>query len=292
MMRARPRQAGFTLVELIVVIVLIGILAGSMVMYFKPAILNYMAVARRASLSNMADGALRKLTTEVRSAVPNSIRLITPQCVELVPTTDGGRFRMAPDTVWDVATPSNASAFLDMTSAKNSFDVLTPFITLPVVGDYVVIDNQTAADVYAGTNRATISAIGAAPAISVGRHKIVLSAPTQFPLGYAGGSFVIVPKAQQAVQYSCVGASGPNPSGTGTGKLYRFSQYGFNSTAACQAPTASTPVVASKLSSCSFSYNPNQGATQQSGFLQVQLGLSEENETVTLTFGAHVDNAP
>lgn len=296
-MKLRPaHQSGFTLVELIVVIVLTGILAGAMIMYFKPAILNYLSVARRASLTNIADSAVRVMTSEVHTAVPNSIRLISNTCVEMVPTSDGGRFRIAPDTVWDANNPANPSAWMDLTAPKSQFDVLTEFSTVPAVGDFVVIGNQSASDVYAGTNRAAIAAIGNAPSPSVGTKRITLAQATQFPLGYEGGSFVVVPNAQQAVSYSCyfdpnIGRVDAN--GTGTGVLYRLSKYGFKAAPSCPAAAAATSaIVATKVSNCTFSYNPNQGATQQSGYLQVQLELTETKESVTMTFGAHVDNAP
>ncbi|MEO7576900.1 MAG: prepilin-type cleavage/methylation domain-containing protein, partial [Massilia sp.] len=240
---------------------------------------------------NIADSAVRVMTTEVYTAVPNSIRLIGNRCVEMVPTTDGGRFRMAPDTTWDTINPANPSAWMDLSEPKSKFDVLTAFSSTPAAGDFVVIGNQSAADVYAGTNRAAIAAIGAPPSSTLGQSRITLAQATQFPLGYEGGSFVIVPNAQQAVSYSCT--IGTDANGTGTGVLTRYSKYGFNSAPICpSAANATAAVVATKLSNCSFSYDPNQGATQQSGYLQVQLELTETKESVTMTFGAHVDNAP
>lgn len=293
MMQQRSGRQGFTLVELIVVIVLTGILGGGMVMFFKPAIQNYLAVEKRASLTNMADGAMRLITTEVRSAVPNSLRVTGTDCVELVPTSDGGRFRIAPDTAWDLANAATPSAYLDMSDVKIAFDVLTPFSTMPAADDWVVIGNQTASDVYTGKNRAAIASVSAAPDASLGRHRIKLKTATQFPLGYEGGSFVIVPNAKQAVTYRCVNPGLNAGTGTGTGTLYRMSRYGFNTAQGCPAaPPATTPIVASKLTTCVFSYNPHEGATQQSGFLEVRLGLSDAEESATLVFSVHVDNAP
>ena len=285
-------RAGFTLVELIVVIVLTGILAGGMVMYFKPAIENYLAVQRRSTLSNLADGAVRTINTEIRTAVPNSIRLIGgDQCVEFVPTSDGGRYRMGPDTVNDALPGATPSAFIDTSTAVTQFDVLSQFTSRPVVGDHVVIGNQTAGDVYAGSNRALISAVGDAPA-GLGTLRITLAAAQQFPIGYDGGRFVIVPKAKEAVIYRCVDVGIDSATGTGKGTLVRYSRYGFNPAGICPPAGMVTSTLATKVSSCSFTYNPNEGATQQSGYLQVQLGLSQNSETATLSFGSHVDNMP
>lgn len=292
MTRPSHPQAGFTLVELIVVIVLTGILAGGMVMYFKPAIENYLSVQRRAGLSSLADGAVRMMNTEIRSAVPNSIRLIDgDQCVEFVPTSDGGRYRMGPDIVWDNVAGNQRSAFIDTTEEVTAFDVLSTFTTQPQVGDHVVIANQTAGDVYAGSNRAAISAIGPSPDPSVGTARITITPARQFPLGYDGGRFVIVPNAKQSVIYRCINAT-MDDNGTGKGTLVRYSRYGFNAAATCPPANMVTATLATKVSDCSFSYNPNEGATQQSGYLQVQLSLSQNSETATLSFGVHVDNMP
>ncbi len=68
---------------------------------------------------------------------------------------------------------------------------------------------------------------------------------------------------------------------------------GFNAAApgACPA-TAGADVLATGLRSCRFLYTANQGATQQSGFVSVQLELTRSSETASLVFGAHVANTP
>ncbi|MES2126211.1 MAG: prepilin-type N-terminal cleavage/methylation domain-containing protein [Pseudomonadota bacterium] len=289
------RARGFTLVELIVVIVITGILAGTLIMYFKPALQSYLDVGRRAGMTDMADGAVRIMSRDIRSAVSNSVRLISGTCVEMVPASDGGRFRAAPDTVWDAANPGNPSMPIDGSSAVTAFDVLTPFAATPtpaaLASDFVVIDNQNTDDVYTGANRAAIASVGNAPATSVGAARITLSSAKQFPIGYDGARFVIVPNAQQAVSYVCSGV-GIDADGTGTGILYRASAYGFNSVASCPVVGSGTAIVATKIASCGFTYSANQGATQQSGYVEISLKLADHGESATLNFGAHVDNVP
>lgn len=296
-MKMKSRQAGFTLVELVMVIVITGVIASTMVIFFKPAFDSYLAVGRRAGLTDLTDTAMRKMTRDIRLAVPNSIRLATAQCFELMPTSTGGRYRAAPDTVWDAANPADPSQPMDMSAAISVFDVLTTLTssTTTMAGDWVVIDNQNTNDVYEGTNRAAIQSVGTPPvaAPSLGAHRITLTAATQFPSGYDGGRFVVVPNAQRAVFYVCANP-GLDANGDGTGKVYRFANYGFKaaSPAACPVPVAATPVLVSNVESCSFVYSPNQGATQQSGFVEVQLKVTQKNEPVSLVYGAHVDNVP
>jgi MSHA biogenesis protein MshO len=291
------RQRGFTLVELIVVMVVTGVLVGGISVFFLPSVNNYLAVGRRAGLTDMMDGATRAMSRDIRAAVPNSIRIATSQCFELVPTSAGGRYRTAPDTAWDAtAAAADRSLPLDTTTSSSGFDVTSPLNPLPAAGDLVVIDNQNGEDVYTGANTQAIAAVDAPPSTGgnppLGLHRITLTAAKQFPVGYEGGRFVVVPAAQQAVFYVCANANKVN--GTGTGTLYRFSGYGLNAAApsSCPIPNASTPMLATKVESCEFIYNPNAGAAQDAGYMQMKLKLTDKDESVQILFGTHADNVP
>lgn len=279
------RQHGFSLVELVIVVVLVGVLGGILAMQIAPAMQGYLAVGKRAALTDQADTALRRIVQEVRAAVPNSLRLGNAQCLELVPTIDGGRFRAGPD----VTSGRSGDAYLDYDVAATQFDVMTPFTTQPAVGDLVVIGNQNPGDVYGGSNVSTINSVAnhVAPDDWKGAHRLGVT-PTRIPFGYQDGRFVVVPGGEQAVSYVCEGAGLQD--GTGQGTLYRVVR-GLAPTQSCTVPD-DAPVLASKVAGCAFVYSPNQGATQQSGFVQLQLTLADGGESVTLTLGAHVSNVP
>ena len=297
-MNAPAPARGFTLIELIFVIVIGSTMAAALIVFFKPAVDGYIATRSRANLTDQADTALRRMVQDVRLAVPNSIRTPGSQCFELVPTSTGGRFRAGPDTLNDSGPNCppgpDCSAPLDTSQATTTFDVLTPLSATPAVGDWIVVGNQTPADVYGGANRAAIVApVAASPNAAYGRQRITI-APTQFPLGYDGARFSVVPNAQQAVFYVCSGADGTlDAFGNGKGTLFRLKQYGFNAgyPSACPSP-ASGDVLATRVRSCSFVYDPNQGATQQSGFVWMEVDLAHNGESAHLTMGAHVANGP
>lgn len=283
------KARGFTLVELVMVIMITGILAATLTVFLKPAIDSYFDARRRADLTDTADTALRRMSQDIRSAVPNSVRSVSATCFQLVPTIAGGRYRMASDTVNDTPGPlpcapsATCSAPLDVTQATTVFDVLSPLATVPApaANDWVVIDNQNAGDVYAGTNRAQISAIAIPARSSDGLYQITV-ASASFPSGYGGGRFVVVPNATQTVFYSCTGSPL---------NLYRtVAAFNANQATTCAATTGA--VVATDVASCIFVYNPNQGATQQSGFVWMRLELNQSNESVVLAHGVHVDNVP
>lgn len=284
----KKKTAGFTLVELIVVMVITGIVAGVVTLFVAPAFQNYAIAERRANLTHQADTALRRIVTEVRTAVPNSLRLQSP-CLEMVPTSEGGRVRMLTD-------PTIAqSDALDLSVADTGFDVLTPMsVGAGPNTDWVVVGNLNTDDVYTGASRAQMAATALPVPAGTGTRYITLAgAGKQFPFGYDGGRFVIVPDSQQAVTYVCEGA-GLNAEGTGTGTLARISHYGFLAGQQCPIanPAATRAVVATRVSACNFVYSPNQGVVQQSGFVQLQLTLADHGEAVTLTVGSQVENAP
>ncbi|WP_088285623.1 type II secretion system protein [Ideonella sp. A 288] len=287
MPRPSPRPpAGFTLVEMILAIVVFGVLASTATVFMRPMVTAYVDTFHRTALVDATDTALRRMQRDVQLAVPNSIRSPSSDCFEVVPTSAGGRFRTAADTI------TAGSAVLDTATATTAFDVLTPLASVPAAGDWVVVDNQNPSDVYTGANRAAVSAVST-PAAALGRHRIAV-ASTQFPLGYDGGRFVVVPDAQKAVFYVCGGADGTlDAAGNGRGTLVRLSNYGFNAAmpAACPAIGAGA-VLATGVRSCRFVYDPNQGATQQNGFLSIQLELARHGETASLVLGAHVVNVP
>jgi MSHA biogenesis protein MshO len=181
---------------------------------------------------------------------------------------------------------------LDTTQATSSFDVLTPLAGNPSMGDVVVVGNQVPEQVYGGVNRAAITAV-TTPDTRYGKHRLSITA-TQFPNGYDGGRFMIVPASQGPVFYSCTGADGSvDANGNGRGRLMRMMAYGYNAAYPGSCPDTSTAhVLASQVVSCQFVYDPNQGATQQSGFVWMQLELARAGEAAHMAIGAHVANGP
>jgi MSHA biogenesis protein MshO len=293
-----PRQSGFTLVELVVVMVLMGIIAASFMVFFKPTLDGYFDARRRADLTDIADTALRKISQDVRRAVPNSLNVVDATttsdnvaCVQLVPTVGGGRYRTGPDLTNDDATcpvSGVCAAFPDTSAsagATPTFDVLVSRFsgTDPIMlGASVVINNQNGDDVYdpalgTGLSRATITnTVAAPPRPAFGTHRVMLSRnPTAG--GYAAGRFQIVAAAEPSVIYSCAG-----------GRLTRKNVGSFVKQTVCPVDGE---VLATDLKSCEFQYNANMGG-QQSGYLWMTIVLERQSEAVTLAHGSHVDNIP
>lgn len=267
-------QAGFTLVEMIVAIVITGIAAAMVSFFIRTPILSYFDALHRAELADMADTAVRRMSRDVHLALPNSIRTPNQSCFEYLPTSTGGRYRA------DV--PGNP---LNFSAATTTFDVLGGMTPIPASNDRVVVYNLgiPGADAYAGDNAATVAGATAA--------SVTLSAAKLFPFASPGNRFHVIPHDELGVFYVCAGA-GIDASGDGTGTLYRYANYGINSATPTACPTipSGTPVLARNLSSCSFSYA--SGITERSGLISMRLAITRNSETVTLYHEVHVNNVP
>lgn len=283
---------GFTLVELVIVIAITGVMASTLIVFFMPATDAYFDARRRAGLSDAADTALRRMARDVRLAVPNSIRIVGNKCFELLPTSTGGRYRMAADASDSpgCAPSATCSAPLDTSQPSTGFDVLSALNTVPAVGDWVVIGNQNPSDVYSGTNRTKITAV-TSPNAQFGAYRFSFT-NARFPTGYEGGRFSVVPDngGAPAVFYVCNGV-GMDGNGNGTGTLYRITR-DIVAAYPSSCPSSGGAVVATQVSACSFVYNSSTGSTQQNGLVSMMLEVAEAGERVSLSYAAHVDNVP
>jgi MSHA biogenesis protein MshO len=268
-------QAGFTLVEAIVVITATAILSAAVAVFLRKPIDQYMDLDRRSSISDIADTASRRVARDLRLALPNSIRLTGDQCIEFLPTITGGRYRA------DVDGAGGGNVF-QAEQVITQIDVIGAMPSVPNVNDYLVVYNLgiPGADAYEGNNRSVITSASA---------NNIQFAPQTFKLASPGQRFQVISGAEQAVSYVCDNVGPNDANGNGTGRLLRFSGYGINTASACPSSLNSS-VLASNLSVCKFTYGA--GVTERSALVQIRLAVTQANETVNLYHDVHVNNVP
>lgn len=269
----RDSQPGFTLVELIVVIAVVGILASVVAVFIRNPVEGYLAASRRAELVDIADTALLRIARDARTALPNSLRVTQAggaYYLEFLPVAAGGRYREA-------LTGAGTGDILDFTSgADASFDVLGPAVGASP-GQHLVIYNlglDAATDAWQGGNRRAVASNGSVSQLAF------TATGSPFPLESPGRRFFL---ANPPVSYVCdpaahtltrhwgyaIGASQPTPPGGGSQAL-----------------------LATRVKDCAFVYDP--GASQRLGqltlWIQLENAEGDNAESVSLYREVAVNN--
>lgn len=289
-MKPRIPQAGFSLIELIVVVVLLGVLASGAGMLISNPIEAYEAQVRRQQLVDQGEMALRQIARDVRRALPNSIR-ITPvgggSALEMVNVVDGGRYRDEEGGIYT----ADPNYVLDFSATDQVFNLLGS-LNNPAEFDpnnRLVIYN-TSENIYAEavdvddqgiiTNAGTsASVVTLNPGVNQ-EDQITLSNPFRFTQQSPGQRLFFV---DSSISYIC------DPAGS---RILRYAGYGFRAaqpTAPADFGVASGKVV-SALSACSFNYSA--GSATRGGILTVEITISDSGESVNLLHQIHVMNLP
>ncbi|MFV1982855.1 MAG: type II secretion system protein J [Thiohalomonadales bacterium] len=123
---------GFTLIELVIVIVLLGVIATISSKFFTNTIIGYNDADLRIELSHMGRIAIEKVTRELRNAMPRTIR-VNNSCIEFIPVISSAHYQ---DQAVIYSSPAVASMPLSVSGqavAVNQVDVFNLNFT-PQVG--------------------------------------------------------------------------------------------------------------------------------------------------------------
>ncbi len=290
----RHRQDGFTLVELVVVLVLTGILAGLASRFITEPIEAYAAVSRRAELVSIAEIAMNRIARDVAQALPNSLRVgCGGRCVEMLHVLAGGRYRSAP--------PGDALSF-NPADDDRRFAVIGPLAPAvpPVPGSgpgdclagratCVAVYNTgfRGSNAWAGDNIATLTGIEKSPLHLRFDNRGFSGGQRAFPAPSPRRRFFLL---DGPLKYLCDRTAGT---------LTRHSGYSIEADetavdsaaelAALDNPSEAA-LLADHVADCRFDYRA--GAATRNGVLQVYLVIEANGERVALSQQLQVENRP
>ena len=260
---------GFTLIELIMVIVIVGVLATLSTNIITIPTKSYLDLSRRTTLVDVVEMALRRMQRDIRRALPNSIRITGGgTVVEMLHTVDGGRYRK-----------SGSGNILNFTTSDIGFDVigvLQNFSEVNTSADQLVIYNLGSgvgqADAYqaSNNNRSTLTASSSASTLTF--------TGKQFPIQSPQQRFFIV---DTPISYRC---------DTVNKELLRYDGYPIAATQP-NPPSVTGKLQANYVAGCAFSYAA--GSASRSGLVTLELILTDDaGESARLIHQIHVDNSP
>lgn len=282
-----PRSSdGFTLIELIMVIVLLGIVATITTSYLGIGASMYADAAERERLLSQSRFAIERITRELRNALPNSVRVSADQqCIEFVPLLAAGRYEVLPGQNGPAA--NNVSFFTSQ-----------PYSELDVsnvlgAGGVIIVYPTEPAHYYNSSSGRQFLFVSASAESSPGGQEVTLNfgANVTFSVSSPNQRFFLW---NTPVRYCVL----PDSSG-GSYNIYRFTDYGILQTPPLSNDFATGTgvlmaeqlVLPSATSLKPFTYTP--GVLTRSSVVHVILSFSS-NFADDLFFNQeiHIPNVP
>ena len=255
------KQQGFSLIELVVTITVIGILMTGTLVYITNSMSAYTATTRRDQLTSLGRTAVEKVARELRSALPNSLR-VSNNCIEFLPTVGGSTYLTLP-------VDTSASTFTAVDFALSSY----------TGNAYVVVYPYNTSALYAAGDPGPLAAYTSktgSPTTTV-----TLSATHQFDQQEPLQRFFVV---ASPVSFCIVGSD-----------LMRYSNYGIKAVQVAPPSGGSSTLVAQNIQTMDsattvtpFTYTP--GTLRRSGVITLDFRFLIDGEWIKLAHEVHVQN--
>lgn len=293
--------AGFTLVELVVVIVLSAIVAVFMVLFLDAPIESYFAQTRRSDLVDSAHRISDAVTADVRTALPNSLRTNPGgTALELLATEGVARYfgqgdkhgQAGEELTIGTGNPATSLGTLDSFTTQ-ALPYQAPYLSVGNLGTAAYTAYNSATGVM--TPASTVVSVGPNPSAAppppfvAGENLVTMSSQMTF---LAPGAPATQPSVHNAylvsgpVSYVC-NANAANPT---AGTLMRYSGYAV--TPAQPVPPAGTgALIAHDVSACTISIVPAPPGYPYGELAILAVTLSSSGETLQVFLEAPTEYA-
>ena len=299
--RFKTSNSGFTFVEMIAVISIIGIIGAGVAVFLRMPLQAYQDAQRRGSITDAADTAFAFLKRDLQTALPNSVRVTNVGSIfylEFLQTRTAGRYRAdnpnpSIASSANTCTDTNANAVADENVLQfgvadtcfTTLGTLSDLASIVANSDFVAVYNLgpgfSNADAYAsgavtGGNKSLISSAAA----GAGGENVITFQSNTFNLESPGRRFHVV---SGPVSYIC------DPT---AGTLRRISGYPI---AAVQptAPAGTSVLLSQRVTGCTLVYDQNV-INQRQGVVSMWLRMADAagGTTVNLFQQVQVSNVP
>jgi len=253
------KSRGFTLIEMVITIVVLGVLMAGTATYITNSTIAYTNIAQRDQLTTLGRITVEQVTRELRHALPNSIR-IQNNCIEFFPVKAG-------------------SVYLDLpvSSADTSFTAMNFSIPAGSNIEHVIVYPYNVTTLYSASNpglRAGFTSATGSPTAT-----ITLSSNYRFALHAPHRRFYL---AEDPVSYCIVGTN-----------LNRYENYGVSGGQSAP-PGGTAQLMAENIQTndggavTPFTYTP--GSLQRSAIITLDFRFLINNEWIRLSHEVQIRN--
>lgn len=289
-MKRFNHQAGFTIIEVIVSIIILGIVSSLVVSVINRTVLNYHNLSERDKLSTAARIAIERIAREVRLALPNSVCTYNgANCqsdtnkVYFIKTVDAGQYQDQTGTYTD---PTVLKSPLPITpNSASEFDIISNGSSSVTAGQWVTVYNINNTNIYTpGTHRKQISSVSSKdPDPATPNDDITVlhfGTPVSFPLNSPNRRFQIT---ENKVTIFYLNTTDSN--------LYLATTENLLAPDDNTDPTYNSFLLLENVTNLTFSYQA--GSQHRSGLLRIDMTVeSADHESIQLIHEVHVANVP
>lgn len=272
------RLQGFTLIELVMVIVLIGIISVALVPVITNSVEIYRADKSRAALIQKGRLALERIAREVREAVPNTLETVTDAAgnpgIQFLSVRSGGRYVDVSDTF----------ALLSFLLPLRRFIAGIPHTELYLAGtgqtlaahDSLIIGNTSPEDIRAGVSIVSVNSLSNTTLLPDGttQGQVIGFDLHTFPQGSPGRHYFLSNKVHEVGRFG--------------NALYWHTADGTSGYDANGDWSVNDPILVDGVADVSFTYA--RGNPVATAVMRMSLTLTDGTENIRLYQEVHIRN--